>query len=103
MQNEIKSLISLSDKIFITNKETLNDFITILKEILVNTKDDNTYEKILNLITKINNFINEYKKKVDLEKKSIENLEKKFNRYLNKSINQTQRQEKKKPIKMENI
>ena len=56
MQNEIKSLISLSDKIFITNKETLNDFIEILKDILVNTKDDNAYEKIGNLMTKINNF-----------------------------------------------
>ena len=80
MEKYIDSIITLTTKIYSTNKTTLEEFINDLKEILCNIKNENEFLKLEKIIINLNGFITEYKKKIDIEIKSLEALKPKISK-----------------------
>ena len=74
MENSIETAINISNKIYSTNRDALLEFVTDLKEILCNIKNERTFKKMENVIVNLNKFINEYKKKVNLLQKTLNDL-----------------------------
>ena len=78
MEKDLSSIKSLVKKIYTTNKDTLLDLITDLKEVLGGIKNERTFKKMESVIINMNQFINNYKKKIEIELKALDDLEKKF-------------------------
>ena len=64
MENNVNSVIKISNKIYSENQEIMFELITDLKGILYIIKDDKVFKKMENVIANLNKFINDYKKKV---------------------------------------
>ena len=79
MEKDISEMIILNKKIYSNNKEVLLEFITELKEILCSIKNEKIFKKIEMLTINLNKFITDYKKKVDIEQKALEELKNKIN------------------------
>ena len=77
MEKDISSIKSLTKKIYITNKDTLLELITDLKEVLGGIKNERTFKKLEGVIINMNQFINNYKKKIKIELKALDEIEKK--------------------------
>ena len=65
MENSVETVIKIVNKIYSVNQEILFEFITDLKEILCNIKDDKIFKKIENIIANMNKFIKDYKKRIN--------------------------------------
>ena len=73
MESNITAM-DIIDKIYSTNKETLLEFITDLKEISCYIKNERTLKKLENVIINLNKFINDYKKKINILHNSLKGL-----------------------------
>ena len=77
MEKDISSIKSLTKKIYTTNKDALLELITDLKEVLGGIKNERTFKKLESVIINMNQFINNYKKKIEIELKALDDIQNK--------------------------
>ena len=77
-------MYNFNNKIYSNNNDLLLDIIDDLKTIITITKDNSYIKRIKDIITKINNIINENKKNTELIINHISLLQNQMNQMLNK-------------------
>ena len=76
MEDDIDKIIKISNKLYSSNKEALLLILADLKNIMGGISNERVFKKMEDIIININNFISDYKKKVNILNKAIENLHK---------------------------